>query len=164
MTFESPTDLPPLPDEVGSIQQPLAKPKRDPASVLTSAMVVYVIINLLFAIPLLIAPAAFFDAIGFSSIVAGQLDGLRWVGAVLLAWAVSGFLVLARPEGRAIFVTTGALQLTFGALAFVYSWSISEYEWSLWYQVVATMVLVAGAAYMLWARLRGRSILKGEEA
>ena len=72
--------------------------------------------------------------------------------------------MLARPGGRAIFVTTGALQLTFGALAFVYSWSISEYEWSLWYHIVATTILVAGAAYMSWARLRGRSVLKGEEA
>ena len=164
MTFDSPTDLPPLPDEIGTRSEPAAKPKRDAASVLTSAMVVYVFINLLFALPLLVAPSSFFDAIGFSSIVAGQLDGLRWVGAVLLAWAVSGILVLARPGGRAIFVTTGALQLTFGALAFVYSWSISEYEWSLWYQIVATVVLTAGAAYMLWARLRGRSVLKGEEA
>lgn len=165
MTFESPTDLPPLPDEVGgSGAQPPTKPKRDPASQLTSAMVVYVFINLLFALPLLIAPASFFDAIGLSSIVSGQLGGLRWVGAVLLAWAVSGILVLARPGGRAIFVTTGALQLTFGALAFAYSWSISEYEWSLWYQIVATLILAAGAGYMSWARLRGRAVLKGEEA
>jgi len=125
-------------------------------------MVVYVFINLIFAIPLLAAPSAFFDAIGLSSVVADQLDGLRWVGAVLLAWAVSGILVLARPGGRAIFVTTGALQLTFGAVAFIFSWSTGEYEWSSWYQLMATLVLVAGAAYMLWARLRGRRVLKGE--
>ncbi len=164
MTFESPTDLPPLPDEVGASLQLPAKPKRDAASVLTSAMVVYVFVNLLFSLPLLIAPVSFFDAIGLSKIEANALGGLRWVGAVLLAWAVAGILVLARPGGRAIFVTTGALQLTFGALAFVYSWSISEYEWSLWYHLVATLILVAGAGYMSWARLRGRSVLKGEEA
>lgn len=163
MTSESPAELPPLPDEVGrgSVPTP-AKVKRDPSSVLTSAMVVYVFINLIFAIPLLVAPAAFFDAVGLDARVADDLGGLRWVGAVLLAWAVSGILVLARPEGRAIFVTTGALQLTFGAVAFAYSWSIGEYEWSLWYHLVATLILVAGAAYMLWARLRGRAVLKGE--
>lgn len=154
-----------MPDEVGSTTPAApSKEKRDPADVLTSAMVVYVFINLLFAIPLLVAPGSFFDAIGLSSGVAGQLDGLRWVGAVLLAWAVSGILVLARPGGRAIFVTTGALQLTFGALALAYSWSVGEYEWSLWYQVLATLILAAGAAYMLWARLRGRRILKGDVA
>lgn len=163
MTSEFPADLPPLPDEVAQTSHPVPKSKRDPASVLTSAMVVYIFINLLFALPLLIAPASFFDAIGFNSVVAGELDGLRWVGAVLLAWAVAGILVLARPEGRAIFVTTGALQLTFAALAFVYSWSISEYEWSLWYQVLATLILAVGAAYMSWARLRGRGVLRGEQ-
>lgn len=163
MTFDSSPDLPPLPDEITDATEPVPKPKREPAAVLTSAMVVYVFINLIFALPLLIAPASFFDAIGLSSIVAGQLDGLRWVGAVLLAWAVSGILVLARPGGRAIFVTTGALQLAFGAAAFAYSFSIGEYEWSAWYQVVATLILAAGAGYMSWARLRGRGVLKGDD-
>jgi hypothetical protein len=158
------SELPPLPDEVGTPAPALKKSKREPAAVLMSAMVVYVFINMLFAIPLLVAPAAFFDAVGLSSVVADQLGGLRWVGAVLLAWAVSGILVLAKPGGRAIFVTTGALQLTFAAVAFVYSWSINEYEWSLWYHLMATLILVAGAAYMSWARLRGRAVLKGEEA
>ena len=162
MTSEFPSDLPPLPNEVGTTGAAPQKAKRDPASVLTSAMVVYVFINMLFAIPLLVAPAAFFDSIGLSGVVADQLGGLRWVGAVLLAWAVSGILVLAKPGGRAIFVTTGALQLTFAAVAFVYSWSIGEYEWSLWYHLLATVILVAGAAYMSWARLRGRTVLKGE--
>ena len=162
MTSDYPSDLPPLPDEVGMTSAAPQKTKRDPASVLTSAMVVYIFINMLFAIPLLVAPAAFFDSIGLSGVVADQLGGLRWVGAVLLAWAVSGILVLAKPGGRAIFVTAGSLQLTFAAVAFIYSWSIGEYEWSLWYQLLATVVLVAGGAYMSWARLRGRAVLKGE--
>lgn len=162
MSTDYPSDLPPLPNEVDSTQPVPAQKKRDPAAVLTSAMVVYVFINLLFALPLLIAPAAFFDAIGLRSTVAADLGGLRWVGAVLLAWAVSGILVIAKPEGRAIFVTTGALQLTLGALSFAYSWSINEYKWGLWYQLLATLVLAAGAAYMSWARLRGRAVLKGE--
>ena len=162
MTSEFQSELPPLPDEVGGSSTP--KPKREPASLLNSAMVVYVFINLVFALPLLIAPAAFFDAIGLDGLngrVPDQLGGLRWVGAVLLAWAISGILVLARPEGRAIFVTTGALQLTLGAAAFAYSWSISEYEWSTWYHLLATTVLVVGGAFMWWARLRARSVLKG---
>lgn len=163
MSTELPAELPPLPDEVGGpAQAPATRAKRDPATVLTSAMVVYVFINLLFAIPLLVAPSSFFDAVGLSSAVAGQLDGLRWVGAVLLAWAVSGILVLARPHGRAIFVTTGALQLTFAAAAFIYSWSVSEYEWGTWYHFIATLILAAGAGYMSWARLRGRAVLKAD--
>ncbi len=161
MTSEFPSELPPLPDEIGGSVASPTKPKREPASLLNSAMMVYVFINLLFSLPLLVAPVAFFDAIGLRTSVADDLGGLRWVGAILLAWAISGILVLARPEGRAIFVTTGALQLTLGAAAFVYSWSISEYEWSTWYHLLATTVLVVGGAFMWWARLRGRAVLKG---
>jgi len=127
-------------------------------------MVVYIFVNLLFALPLVILPATFFDAIGLPARTADQLGGLRWVGAVLLAWAISGILVLARPGGRAIFVTTGALQFTLAALAFLYSWSLGEYEWSGWYQVLATLVLVAGSVVMWWARLAGRKLLRTSDA
>ncbi len=154
-----------LPDP-GAPEGPITEPKRvkrprDPAMTLTTAMVVYIFVNMIFALPLVIFPATFFDAIGLSDRVADELGGLRWVGAVLLAWAVAGILVLAKPEGRAIFVTTGALQLTLGALAFLYSWSIGEYGWSTWYQALASAVLSGGAIYLWWARLRGRAIFKG---
>ncbi len=134
---------------------------RDPAQTLTSALVVYIFINLALALPLVILPAAYFDAIGLDKVVADQLGGLRWVGAVILAWAITGILVLARPEGRAVFVTAGAFQLTMGALAFLYSWSVAEYEWNTWYQMIGTAVLAVGAAYLWWARLRGRRVFKG---
>jgi hypothetical protein len=133
---------------------------RDPAATLNLAMVVYIFVTLLFALPLVIAPAAFFDAIGMPEDVASELGGLRWVGAVLLAWAVSGILVLARPGGRAIFVTTGALQMTFAALSFLYSWSIDEFAWSRWYHLFATVVLICAATVLWWARATGRKVLR----
>lgn len=137
---------------------------RDPASVLSGGMLVYIFVMLLFALPLVILPQTFFDLIGLSDGVADDLGGLRWFGATLLAWAISGILVMARPGGRAIFVTTGALQLTLGALSFLYSWSVSEYQWSTWYHVVATLVLALSASYLWWARVMARRILKGEPA
>jgi len=109
-------------------------------------------------------PGAFFDVIGLDGSVADQLNGLRWVGAVLLAWAVSGILVLARPEGRAIFVTAGALQMSFAALSLLYSWSVGEYEWSTWYQIVITLVVLGAAVFLWWARLTGRKVLSGAKS
>ena len=138
--------------------------RRDPAATLNIAMVVYIFVNLLFALPLVIFPATFFDVIGLEASAADELGGLRWVGAVLLAWAISGILVLAHPGGRAIFVTTGALQLSLAALAFLYSWSLDEYRWSTWYQALATIVLAAGALVMWWARLTGRKVLRRDDA
>ena len=93
--------------------------------------------------------------------VAAELGGLRWVGAVLLAWSITGIAVMARPEGRGVFVTAGAAQLTMGALAFLYSWSLNEYGWSTWYQALCSVVLVGGAVYLWWARLSGRKVLRG---
>ena len=140
-----------------------ARKPKDPTPTFNVAMVVYIFINLLFALPLVIFPVTFFDAIGLDQAVADELGGLRWVGAMLLAWSISGILVLASPGGRAIFVTTGALQLSFGALAFLYSWSIDEYKWSVWYQAAATAVLVVGSIVLWWARLTGRKLLRKED-
>lgn len=138
---------------------PQRKP-RDPTATLNLAMVVYIFVTLLFALPLVIFPATFFDVIGLDDRTASDLGGLRWVGAVLLAWAISGILVLARPGGRAIFVTTGALQMTLAAVAFLYSWSIGEYAWATWYQAMATVILIATSIALWWARMSGRKVLK----
>ena len=162
MSFDPPLEeLPELPEQPAPAAGKKPRVKRDPASTLTSAMLVYIFVTMLLALPLVIVPGAFFDVIGLEDSVAEQLNGLRWVGAVLLAWAVSGILVLARPEGRAIFVTAGALQMTFAALSLLYSWSVSEYEWSTWYQVIITVVVLAAAVFLWWARLAGRRVLSG---
>lgn len=157
-----PDQLPELPESPPATPAPAkAKVKRDPAATLTTAMLVYIFVTMVLALPIVIVPGAFFDVIGLDGSVADQLNGLRWVGAVLLAWAVSGILVLARPEGRAIFVTAGALQMSFAALSLLYSWSVGEYEWSTWYQVAITLVVLGAAVFLWWARLTGRKVLSG---
>lgn len=153
----------PIPEDPGAGASP-AEPKappRDPATTLTTAMVVYIFINLAYALPLVIFPAAYFDLIGLEDAVAADLGGLRWVGAMLLAWSITAIQVMARPEGKGVFVSTGAFQLTLGALAFLYSWSLREYEWDLWYQILSAVLLTGGAVYMWWARMSGRKLLKG---
>ena len=160
MTEEFPTaDLPvePAPERG---RGRVARKRRDPLATLNIAMVVYIFVTMLFALPIVIFPVAFFDGIGLERLVAEQLGGLRWVGAVLLTWAISGILVLARPGGRAIFVTTGALQMTFAALAFLYSWSIGEAMWSAWYHSIATAILIGASVVMWWARLASRKVLR----
>ncbi len=135
--------------------------RRDPAARLTSSMIVYIVVNLLFGIPVAAAPQWFFDVVGVAPTVADDLGGLRWLGASLVAWGVSGIIVLLRPEGRSTFVTAGALQLAVGALALLYSLSVSEYPWSTWFHVMATLIMLAGAVYLGFARFTGRKVLKG---
>ena len=157
-------DLPEVPPGDGQPEAPVRKPPRTPAETLTTAMVVYILINLLWAVPMTAVPESFFELILRDEPIAGQFDGLRWLGAVLLAWAISGILVLARPEGRAIFVTTGALQLTFAALVSLYTWSADPEQWDMWYHVAASGLFGGGAVYLWWARLRARQIFKGQRS
>jgi hypothetical protein len=135
------------------------KPPRDPADTLRLALLVYIVVNLLIGIPLMLIPVGFLDFIGVERNIAEELAGLRWVGAVLVAWGIGGVLVMARPVGRAYFVTVGALQMTFAAVTFLYSWWTGESLGSVWFQTVASVVLVGAAAYLWWARLRARSTL-----
>lgn len=161
MTDHPESEQPIQPDEVGDAAQ--SKTPRDPATTLTTAFVVYIFINLALALPLVIFPVAYFEVIGLDEVIADNLGGLRWVGAVLLAWSITGIAVMARPEGRGVFVTAGAAQLTMGALGFLYSWSLDEYQWSTWYQALCSVVLTAGAVYLWWARLSGRKLLRGQD-
>ncbi len=80
-----------------------AKRPRDPAMTLTTALVVYIFINLILALPLVIFPVTYFKVIGLPDTIADQLGGLRWVGAVLLAWSMTAIAVMARPSGRGVF-------------------------------------------------------------
>lgn len=137
---------------------------RDRADTLRLALIVYIVVNLALGIPLTLVPVGFLDFIGVDQGIAAELGGLRWAGAVLVAWGISAVLVLARPVGRAYFVTVGALQMSFAAAAFLYSWWRHESLGSAWFQVAAGIVLVASAAYLWWARLKARSVLAFDEA
>lgn len=158
MTDRSDADGPLEPVE--PVEPSAVRRPRDPATTLTTAMVVYVFVNLALALPLVIFPVSFFKGIGLDDAIANQLGGLRWVGAVLLAWSITAVAVMARPEGRGVFVTAGAAQLTAGALGFLYSLSLDEYHWSAWYQWLCAIVLTGGAVYLWWARLSARKVLR----
>ncbi len=137
------------------------KPKRDPAGTLSIAMLVYIAVNAIYGV-LLLFPAQFYDLVGVRSATADRLGGLRWVGAMLLSWAVSAILVLARPVGRAIFVTAGSLQLTVVTVALAYSLAIDDGLGASWFQIVSILVWGAAAAVMWWARLGARKVLAGK--
>lgn len=136
--------------------------RRDPVSTLNVGMLVYIGVNTLIGVPLTLAPAGLYEFVGVASEVASELNGLRWLGAMMLAWAISAILILARPVGRGFFVTAGSLQLTLGAAAFVYSWSLGEQLGDTWFQIVMTIILVGSAAVLWWARLKARNVLAGK--
>lgn len=145
--------------EPGYEGEPIERAPRDPENTLRAALLVYISVNLLLGVPLTLVPSGFLDLIGINPDTAATLGGLRVFGAMLVAWGVAAMLVIARPIGRAYFVTAGVLQLTFGAVAFVYSWAIGESLGAVWFQVVAAAILSGSAGYMWWARYRVRGLL-----
>ncbi|NOX22278.1 MAG: hypothetical protein GXP36_04180 [Actinobacteria bacterium] len=134
---------------------------KDPARSLKTAMLAYIVVNTIVGLPLLVFPISFLDAVGFDRIVADQLGGIRWVGAVLVAWAVGSSLVIAQPEGRATLVTTGALQMTFAAFTFLWTLSTGE-KWGSSAFHLGLLGLFSATALLMWAaRFRARKVFKG---
>ncbi len=146
-------------DEVPLDDAYQALPARRGAGTLRWAMLWYIAVNLALGIPLMLFPVEFLGLIGLDDATATALGGLRWVGAMLVAWAVAGLLILARPGGRAYFVTAGALQMTFGAGALLYSSITEEQLASLWFHTLLTVVFVGTAIYLWVARLSAKAVL-----
>jgi len=120
------------------------------------AMLWYVAVNLAIGLPLMLFPVQFLSLIGVDDATADELGGMRWIGAMLVAWAIAALLVVARPGGRAYFVTAGALQMTFGAGALVYSSIVNEQLASLWFHTLITVVFVGTALYLWVVRYRAK--------
>jgi hypothetical protein len=132
-------------------------PRESGAGILRWAMLWYVFVNLAIGVPLMLFPERFLKLIGVDDAIAVELGGgLRWVGAMLVAWAVAALIIVARPGGRAYFVTAGALQMTFAAGALLYSSYVDEQLASLWFHTLLTVVFVGTALFLWLARLRAR--------
>ena len=120
------------------------------------AMLWYTAVNLAIGLPLLLIPVQFLDIIGVDDAAAVTVGGLRWIGAMLTAWAVAAIIIVLRPGGRAFFVTAGALQMSFGAAALLYSSVVEEQLASLWFHTLITVVFVGTAVYLWVARFRAK--------
>lgn len=146
-------------DQVPAFEPSPERSPRGPGDTLRTALLGYVVVNLIFAIPLTLAPSAALSFIGVDDQVASELGGLRLLGAMLAAWAVAGLLVVARPGGRAYFVTAGALQMTAALAALVYSALVGESLGDTWFQIVAIVLVGASALTLWWARVRARAVM-----
>ena len=131
-------------------------PPPDRARSLRWAMLWYIAVNLALGLPLMLIPVEFLRLAGVDDATAVALGGLRWIGAMLVAWAVAGMIIVARPGGRAYFVTAGALQMSFGAGALIYSLVTDEQLGSLWFHTLVTVLFVGTAVYLWVARFRAR--------
>lgn len=144
------------------------EPRLEPAprssrSVLNRALLAYLAINLAYGVPLLLAPDFLWGTIaGAGGEAQAALATTRWGGAILLAWAVGAFLLMAVPRGQRTFVTTLALQYSLAAAAIALSAVTGEFDDAgirAWFPWVSVVVIGAGALALWHARLAARDLL-----
>jgi hypothetical protein len=133
----------------------------EPGTHFRLSVLLYVAVSLLFGLPTALWPGLIWGTLaGASDSVLAVMDGMRWAGAILIAWAAGGLLVLARPKGRQTMVTTFALQFSLATVALVFSALTDEFTWAETWFVVFSIVAVGGSGLYLWyGRWVGREIL-----
>ena len=133
----------------------------EPGTHLRLSVLIYVGVSLAYGLPILLWPDLIWETLAGAE--GGVLEGLvatRWAGAILVAWAVGGLLVLSRPKGRQTMVTTFALQFSLAAAALVVSALADEFAFAKTWFVLAAILGVGSAALYLWyGRWAGREVL-----
>lgn len=134
---------------------------RDPRSMLRLAVLVYIVENLGYGIPMLIWPDLLWGTVaGAEGAALDALTSNRWAGGVLTAVGIGGIMVFTHLRGQRTFVTTMALQLTIAGAAIVVSNIAGEFDIvDAWFRWLSAIVVVLGAIYMWVARWRAREIL-----
>ena len=133
----------------------------EPGTHFRLSVLLYVAVSLLFGLPTALWPGLIWGTLaGATDSVLEVMNGMRWAGAILIAWAAGGLLVLARPKGRQTMVTTFALQFSLAAAALVFSALTDEFAWAETWFVLFSIIAVGGGALYLWyGRWVGRDSL-----
>lgn len=133
----------------------------EPGTHLRLSVLLSVVINLAYGLPVALWPDLIWGTLaGGTSAEVELLSGMRWSGAILIAWAIGGFLVLSRPKGRQTMVTTFALQFSLAAVALAFSALTDEFVWAdTWFVLVSIVGVGASALYLWYGRWAGREVL-----
>jgi hypothetical protein len=133
----------------------------DPGTHLRLSVLLYVVVNLAYGLPIALWPDLIWGTIaGGEASEVEVLSGMRWAGAILVAWAVGGLLVLSRPEGRQTMVSTFALQYSLGTAALVVSALADDFDWAeTWFVLTAIIAVGASGLYLWYGRWAGREVL-----
>ena len=84
---------------------------------------------------------------------------LRWSGGVLIALGIGSILVILKPKGQGIFVTTIALGCLLAGLALIYGWITLGEEAHVWFTAVPTILVLAISVLLWWSRSQAKDIL-----
>ncbi len=138
------------------------KEPRSPGAVVRTALLIYIVVNVAYGLPMLLWPDLIWGTIGGADgLRLEALESMRWAGGVLLGLAIGAFFAFTRPAGQ------WTLMMGIGAhtsLAAVGIWlSLLAGEWTptidLWFVWLAAIVVPIESLYIWYARFKGRELL-----
>lgn len=138
-----------------------AREPLEPGTHLRLSVLTYIAVNTAYGLPIFLWPDLIWGTIGGADDAAVEvLSSVRWGGAILLAWAIGGLLVLARPQGRQTMITTFAIQYTMATVAILISMVAGEFDYAdAWFPVASVIVVAVAGAYIWYGRWAGRHVL-----
>lgn len=148
-------------DRVPQTPTPPEPTPLEPGTHLRLSVLAYIALNLAYGLPAALWPDLLWGTLGGGDDATVEvLRGMRWAGAILVAWAIGGLLVLTRPKGRQTMVTTFALQTSLAATALVVSALADEFRWAkTWFVLLAIIAVGATALYLWYGRWAARDVL-----
>jgi len=138
-----------------------AKEQTTPESTLRSALLVYAAVNGITGALLLLFPRFVWDTIGGSAdLFSPAYDSTRMAGGALFALAVGALLVIRAPRGQNTLVTVMVLEAALVAVGGFWNLFVDEPPTNLWFEIVLPFGAAAVGAYLAWARIKARKILR----
>ena len=137
------------------------KTPRTPQGTLNTALFAYAAINGVSGVLIALFPRLFWETLGSADgDFARALDSTRFGGAALLALAIGALLVMRKPGGQNTLVTVFALEATLVAAALAANVVVDDTVTGVVFDWAMLLGCAAVAAYLWWARLKARKILK----
>jgi hypothetical protein len=119
-------------------------------------LIIYAIVCLVYGLAYLIVPDALVKMSGGDPVFHGWL---RWSGGILVALGIGSILVVGKPQGQGIYVTTIALGSLLAGLALLFAWITLEEDANAWFTALPTIIVLVLTGLLWWSRQQAKDVL-----
>ncbi len=130
--------------------------EKNNAVFLKIVLIIFAIVALVYGLCYFFVPDFLVKLSGGEPVYHGWL---RWSGGVLIALGIGSILVVLKPQGQGIIVTTIALGCLLSGLALLYGWITLGEEAKVWFTAMPTIITLALAILLWWGRRQAKGIL-----
>lgn len=130
--------------------------EKNNTGLLKIVLFIYAIVCLVYGLAYMIVPDALVKMSGGDPVFHGWL---RWSGGILIALGIGSLLVVGKPKGQGIFITTIALGGLLAGLALLSAWITAEEGTNKWFPALPTIIVLALACLLWWSRQQAKDVL-----